>query len=98
MATSNVFGEIMKTSIKTKVLKKHIMSGNIRKKKMFSQRCRAHLKDVNESGLQHAKHALIFAAKLQLLVPAVVVHAFVPGLFTRTATRVMSNMINERTK
>ena len=41
-------------------------------------------------------HALWVAVKLQALIPLIVIHAFIPRLFTRTGTNVMSNIIKDR--
>ena len=63
---------------------------------MFSKQCKLHLKKQGETGLQHMAIALKSAAKLQLLVPALVVHSVAPRFFTDTATRVMKGILNER--
>ena len=65
---------------------------------MLSKQCKAHLEEVGETGLQHMKTALVVAVKLQLLVPAMVVHACAPRLFTHTGTRVMKDIIEKRSK
>ena len=65
---------------------------------MLSKQCKAHLEEVGETGLQHMKNALVVAVKLQLLVPAMIVHAFAPRLFTHTGTRVMKDIIEKRNK
>lgn len=41
-------------------------------------------------------HALKSAIKLQLLVPALVVHSVAPRFFTDTATRVMKEILDDR--
>ena len=42
------------------------------------------------------KHALITAARLQLLVPALLIHSIAPRFFTKTATSVMRDIIEKR--
>ncbi len=63
---------------------------------MFSKACKAHLNSVNESGLQHAYQAIVVAIRLQLVIPAVIIHAIIPGLFTNTATNVMKSILEKR--
>ena len=63
---------------------------------MFSKQCKLHLEKQGETGLQHMAHALKSAIKLQLLVPALVVHSVAPRFFTDTATRVMKEMLDDR--
>jgi len=63
---------------------------------MFSKKCKKHLAEVNESGLQHMIVALTVAIKFQLLVPALIVHSIVPGLFTHTATEVIKRILQDR--
>ena len=65
---------------------------------MFSKQCNAHLNEVNETKLKHMWQALKTAVKLQLLVPALIIHSIAPRFFTHTATRVMNNIINARKK
>tara|TARA_B000000557_G_C20684511_1_gene404579 strand:+ start:120 stop:317 length:198 start_codon:yes stop_codon:yes gene_type:complete len=65
---------------------------------MLSKQCKAHLEEVGETGLQHMKNALCVAVKLQLLVPAMIVHAFAPRFFTKTGTKVMKDIIEKRNK
>lgn len=65
---------------------------------MFSKQCKAHLEEVNETGLEHMVHALKAAAKLQLLVPALIIHSVAPRFFTHTATNVMKDIINARSE
>ena len=45
---------------------------------MLSKQCKAHLAEVNETGLQHMSKALLIALKLQLLVPVVIIHSVAP--------------------
>ena len=63
---------------------------------MFTRKCKEHLRDVNESGLQHLTHAIGVAITLQLLVPVLIIHAIIPCLFTKTATKTMKKMIEKR--
>ena len=63
---------------------------------MLSKQCKAHLEEVGETGLQHMKQALKTAVKLQLLVPALIVHSVAPRFFTKTATNVMKNILENR--
>ena len=41
---------------------------------MLSKQCKLHLEEVGETGFQHMKQALKTAVKLQLLVPALIIH------------------------
>ena len=45
---------------------------------MFSRKCKLHLEEVNETALQHMVQALWVAMRLQLIIPAVIIHAFAP--------------------
>jgi len=63
---------------------------------MLSNKCRLHLKEVNETGLQHMIHALWVAVRLQLVIPALIIHAFAPRYFTHTASNLMKNILKER--
>ena len=65
---------------------------------MLSKQCKAHLEDVGETGLQHMIAALTTAMKLQLLVPALLIHAVAPRFFTNTASNVMRNILESREK
>ena len=65
---------------------------------MLSKQCKAHLEDVGETGLQHMIVALTTAIKLQLLVPALLIHAVAPRFFTNTASNVMQNILESREK
>lgn len=64
--------------------------------KMFSKECRKHLKDVEETGLEHMLSALKVAIRLQLLVPALIIHSIAPRFFTRTASDTMRHILNSR--
>ncbi len=63
---------------------------------MFSKQCRLHLEEQNETGLQHMRAALWAALRLQLLVPALIIHAIAPRFFTETATKTMQNILDQR--
>ena len=63
---------------------------------MISRKCRQHLEEVNETALQHMVQALWVALRLQLIIPAVIVHAFAPRFFTRTGTNMMNTILKER--
>ena len=63
---------------------------------MLSNKCRLHLKEVNETGLQHMLHALWVAVRLQLVIPVLIIHAFAPRYFTHTASNLMKNILKER--
>ncbi len=63
---------------------------------MFSKECRKHLEEVDESGLEHMLTALKVAIKLQLLVPALIIHSVAPRFFTNTASDTMRNILKNR--
>ena len=63
---------------------------------MFSGKCKEHLEDVGETGLEHMTVALKVAVKLQLLVPALIIHSIAPRFFTTTATDVMKTILEKR--
>ena len=63
---------------------------------MFSKECREHLNEVGETDWEHMLSALKFAAKIQLLVPALIIHSIAPRFFTRTASDTMQNILNNR--
>jgi len=65
---------------------------------MFSKQCKLHLEKVGETGPQHMMKALKIAVKLQLLVPALIIHAFAPRFFTDTASKVMKQILESREK
>lgn len=65
---------------------------------MFSKQCRLHLEEKGETGLQHMQQALKTAVKLQLLVPALVIHSIAPRFFTDTATNVLIDILEDRGK
>ena len=63
---------------------------------MLSKQCKLHLEEVGQTGLQHMAVALKTAVKLQLLVPALIIHSVAPRCFTHTATNVMKNILEKR--
>ena len=63
---------------------------------MLSKQCRLHLEEQGETGLKHMRKAIKTAVKLQLLVPALLVHSIAPRCFTNTATDVMKNILKDR--
>ncbi len=63
---------------------------------MISKPCRAHCESVGETPVQHMFSALKIAVYLQLLVAAVIIHAFIPRLFTHTATNTMKAILEGR--
>ena len=63
---------------------------------MLSKQCKLHLEEVGATPLQHMKQALTTAVRLQLLVPALIIHSVAPRFFTNTATNVMKNILKDR--
>jgi len=63
---------------------------------MFSKQCKLHLASVNQKPLEHMATALKTAVKLQLLVPALIIHSVAPRCFTNTATNVMKDILEKR--
>jgi len=63
---------------------------------MLSKQCKLHLKEVGETPLQHMKQALVTALKLQLLVPALIIHSIAPRFFTKTASNTMRSILEKR--
>lgn len=59
---------------------------------MFSKECKKHLKEVEETGMEHMLSTLKVAIKLQLLVPALIIHSIAPRFFTRAASDTMRNI------
>jgi hypothetical protein len=64
---------------------------------MFSKQCKLHLEEVGKSGPAHMAFALKTAVRLQLLVPALVIHAVAPRFFTHTASDTLKDILNEST-
>ncbi|MBR19829.1 MAG: hypothetical protein CMA64_06750 [Euryarchaeota archaeon] len=63
---------------------------------MLSNKCKLHLESVGETGFQHMITALKTAVKLQLLVPALIIHSVAPRFFTTTASDVMKSILESR--
>ena len=63
---------------------------------MFSKQCKLHLSSVEQTPLEHMAVALKTAVRLQLLVPALIIHSVAPRCFTNTATKVMKDILKER--
>lgn len=63
---------------------------------MFSEKCRLHLEEVGETPLQHMKFALKTAVRLQLLVPALIIHSVAPRMFTHTTTNTLKDILRSR--
>lgn len=63
---------------------------------MFSKQCKAHLEEKGETALEHMGVALKTAARLQLLVPALVIHSVAPSFFTNTTTEVLKDILDTR--
>lgn len=63
---------------------------------MLSKECKLHLEEVGQKPLEHMKQALILAGKLQLLVPALIIHSVAPRFFKNTASDTMRNILKER--
>lgn len=63
---------------------------------MLSKQCKLHLEQEGMTGLQHMRRALKMAVKLQLAVPALVVHSVAPRFFTRTASTIMKDCLGEK--
>lgn len=63
---------------------------------MFSKECKKHLQEVEETGFEHMFAALKVAIKLQLLVPALIIHSIAPRFFTRTASDTLRDILNKR--
>ena len=63
---------------------------------MLSKKCKLHIEEVGETGFQHLVKALKIALRLQLLVPILVIHAFAPRFFTKTATKTIKEILDGR--
>jgi len=62
---------------------------------MLSKECKLHLEQEGMTGFQHMRRALRIALKLQLIIPALLVHSIAPRYFTRTASKVMKDCLGE---
>ena len=63
---------------------------------MFSKQCKAHLREKEETGLQHMRAALWTALRLQMLVPMLIIHSIAPRFFTDKGTEVIQDILNDR--
>jgi len=63
---------------------------------MFSKQCKLHLSSVEQTPLEHMAVALKTAVRLQLLVPALIIHSVALRCFTNTATTVMKDILEKR--
>ena len=63
---------------------------------MFSKKCKQHLRDQDETGLEHMFHAIKTAVRLQLLIPLLLVHAVAPRFFTDRGTTVIKDILEDR--
>ena len=63
---------------------------------MFSKQCKAHLREKEETGLQHMKAALWTALRLQMLVPLLIIHSIAPRFFTDRGTEVIQDILDDR--
>ena len=63
---------------------------------MFSKKCKAHLREKEETGLQHMRAALWTALRLQMLVPMLIIHSIAPRFFTDKGTEVIQDILNDR--
>lgn len=60
------------------------------------EKSKEHLKDVSESYVKHMIGSLKIAVKLLLLIPVLLVHAVIPGLFKKTTTDALENILDDR--
>jgi hypothetical protein len=63
---------------------------------MFSKKCKQHLRDQDETGLEHMFHAIKTAVRLQLLIPLLLIHAVAPRFFTDRGTTVIKDILDDR--
>lgn len=59
---------------------------------MLSQQCKWQLESEGKTGAQHFKDAVKTAVKLQILVPALIVHAVAPRCFAEMSEDVINRM------
>ncbi len=52
----------------------------------------AHPREIGETYTRHAGHALVIGSRMILAGLACLVHALLPGLFVRTATRTVEDV------
>ena len=65
---------------------------------MLSKECIRHLNEAKMTKWQHFSHALIIAWRLQKATIAVIIHAFIPRLFTKYASSEMQNILDAQNK
>ena len=65
---------------------------------MISNACRAHLKQVNETGLQHMFHSYKTAFLLLICIPMLLIHGIAPRFFTNTTTNILKRILAGRSK
>jgi hypothetical protein len=63
---------------------------------MFSKKCKLHLEEKGESGLQHMRAALWAALRLQMLVPLLIIHSIAPRFFTNKGSEVIQDILDDR--
>ena len=63
---------------------------------MFSKKCKQHLRDQDETGLEHMFHAIKTAVRLQLVIPLLLIHAVAPRFFTDRGTTVIKDILEDR--
>ena len=59
---------------------------------MFKKLFFDHTKKVNETYIKHGWFALSFAGKLLFAAIAAIIHAFIPALFEKTASRTVAEL------
>ena len=62
---------------------------------MLSQQCKLQLDAEGKTGAEHFKDAVKTAAKMQLLVPALLVHAFAPRFFVEMSEDAIRRMMDQ---
>ena len=65
---------------------------------MLSKACIKHLNDAKMTRWQHCVHALIISWRLQKAILAIIIHAFIPRLFTPYASKIMQDILNAQNK
>ena len=58
-------------------------------KKLFTE----HLEDVNESYLTHMSNSLYISIKLAIASSFALIHAFIPGFFTKSASNICREIV-----
>ena len=62
---------------------------------MLSNQCKLQLEAEGKSGAEHFKDAVKTAAKLQMLVPALLVHALAPRFFVEMSEDAIRRMTDQ---